>query len=292
MLSPPEHAELPIERPLAGLGAWDCHVHVFGPRERYPLAAARRYTPALADGAGLLAHRDALGLDHLVLVQPSPYGTDNRCLIDALASLGPAARAIAALEPRDIDEARLTHLHALGVRGLRINPFGRVRALAGVAASIRATVERLRGTGWHVEVHCEPDLVRPVAAFAAAAAVPVVYDHVLGLEPAEPGFAAQAADLVALVAREPVWVKLSDRACRTREDRAWLTETIAALAEAAPDRLVWGSDWPHTPLDDGGEAPAPFRAADSRATLAWCASIVDASALCRILRDNPARLYG
>src|SRR3712207_6139262 len=110
-------------------GAWDCHVHTFGPHDRYPLSPERRYTPGEAMAADARTHAATIGARHLVLVQPSPYGEDNSCLLDALAALGPSCRGVVVLKASALDDTTLADLDAAGVRGVRLNPNGRIRAV-------------------------------------------------------------------------------------------------------------------------------------------------------------------
>jgi predicted TIM-barrel fold metal-dependent hydrolase len=272
-----------------GLTTWDCHVHVFGQPERYPLVADRRYTPGVADVGRLLAHARAAGIDRLVLVQPTPYGDDNRCLFDALAELGSAHRALAVLDPLARDD--LQELHERGVRGLRINPPGAIQALSQVETAVPVAAARLSGTPWHIEVNCLPVLARPIAALCAGSGVPLVYDHLFGLDPSDPRFGSLAAEMIALAADVPIWVKLSgpDRVCVTREHYARWAEVALAVFEAASGRVVWGSDWPHTPVHGQDSA---FRPVDELAQLSWLHRVLGAEALRSVLRDNPQRLYG
>lgn len=277
-------------------GAFDCHTHVFGPFERFPLAATRAYTPGPASVARLRAHLSGLGIERVVLVAPSPYGTDNSRLVAALAELGPRAVGVA-VTPPDATADQLRELDRAGVRGFRVNLHSARNAempdqvLRRAREALRRSADQAGRHGWHLQVFAATDLLLGTAPTLAALPVPVVIDH-FGLV-AEPG-----PDLDALceLVREPhVWIKLSaPERCTPTPDAPPFTEVATALLHAAPDRAVWASDWPHT---DGRNRtdprrPEPFRPVDDHAALArlrrWCAAEHLYHA---VLHHNPRRLY-
>lgn len=277
-------------------GACDCHVHLFGPPERFPFAPDRVYTPGSADETALLALHDRLGISRVVLVQPSPYGTDNSRLLAGLARLGSRARAVAVVAPAASDDD-LARLSQAGVRGLRLNVDTKgVVDPEAVWASLREEAARCARLGWHVQVLTRLSVISALEHRLAALPAPLVIDHFgrpdLGQGVDQPGFAA----LLRLVRTGHSWVKLSSigRLCGTDQDR--IAPFVRALVEAGADRLVWGSDWPHTGGGRGGRSAAeiePFADVDDAKSLAALARAVgDAGTLRRILVDNPARLYG
>ena len=237
-------------------------MHVF--ESRFPLDSQARYRPADATVAELRAHLRALGLERVVIVQPSPYGTDNACTLAALAALGPMSRAVAVIG----EDADLEALHRAGVRGARVNlETGGDRDIG----KIRRTAQRVARLGWHVQVFAKIDLLRDVEID-----VPLVIDHF--------GLAASAAPLLALMKDRDVWVKIS-APHRLGVDPEPI---IAALARAHPERLLWGSDWPHVPR--GRRSPErvePYEKVDDAAALA----LIPANVREKILVENPARLY-
>jgi predicted TIM-barrel fold metal-dependent hydrolase len=278
--------------------ACDCHVHVVGPKSRYPLAPRRSYTPMEAPCDALVAMLNRLGLDRVVIVQPSFYGTDNACTLDALAELGNRARAVAVVAD-NITPGELDDLHRRGVRGLRLN------ILTAGGAPAEAVRERLRDTarictrnGWHIQLFVGSHMVLPLAPTLRELPVPAVIDHFGFIRPAD--FNSAAADcLIDLVADGHVWVKLSG------SDR--LTDNIAIpamaplarrLAKANPDRIVWGSDWPHTPIHRGepreqADTAQPYRAVDTARLLRQLVEWFDDPSLQeQVLVKNPAQLYG
>jgi predicted TIM-barrel fold metal-dependent hydrolase len=279
----PTPAEPP---PLAAVGgAWDCHLHVFGHPARYPLPGRRRYTPGVATPADARAHAERIGAAHLLFVQASIYLDDNACMLDALAELGPAHRGVSVLPAAALDDRRLADFAAAGVRGVRLNPGGRIRELAQVADEVPALARRLAGTGWHLEVHCPVALAAPILDLATDA-VPVVFDHMMGLDLGGAGFADDLETVAGLAAHPNVWVKLSVRSAPGGDPEANRAEAVRRLLAAAPERIVWGSDWPHTPWD-GGHG---FRAVDDRREAsAMLALVGDAAG--RVFRDSPARLF-
>lgn len=290
MPSQPDALIRPASAPLAVFGeSWNCHVHVFGARALYPLRADRRYTPAPAGTLELLAHARRIGASRLVLIQPSPYGTDNRCLLDAMSALPDNCRAVLALGSDRLTETTMADLHGRGVRGIRVNPGGRIGSLASLRHEIRRIAECLAQTPWHLEVNCAPSVAAPLADLVADLRTPVVFDHLFGLDPAQGDWATARDATRALLRRERIWVKISgvDRVCRAPADRGRVEEVVALLVETAADRLVWGSDWPHTPLDGEGEA---FRSVDDVGEAARMASLL-AQAAAGIFVGNPLRLY-
>lgn len=292
--------ELPVPLPA---GACDCHLHVFGPHARFALAPGRSYTPPEATLADYEARAAALGLSRMVLVQPSPYGTDNACLLDALARAGGKARGIVALGPDRSDEgandeAALAAMDAAGVRGVRVtlNAKGSDSPEA-VAAAIARLGPRMAARGWHIQVFASLASIAGAAEAIRAAPVPVVLDH-MGL--ARPGSVGGAdfARLLSLLSDGRCWVKLSgaDRITGSDADFAPALPVMRALADANSEHLVWGSDWPHTARHAGGAdagAPAAHRPLDDAALLRLLIDAVGTgTALTRILSDNPGRLYG
>ena len=276
--------------PAPPSGAFDCHTHVFGPFDRFPLAPDRAYTPGPAGVAQLRIQLDALGIEHVVLVQPSPYGSDNSCLVDALSQLGPRARGVAVIEPGATD-AELGDLHRAGVRGIRVNLHSRGSGRP-ISDLLPAAGERVAPLGWHVQVFADAETLLEAAATIAGMPVPVVIDH-LGLLPG-PGRALDG--MCELLEEAHIWIKLS--APERATDNADGPEAAAvarALLAAAPDRTVWASDWPHTDGRDRRDplAVEPFREVDDRAALdrlwCWCA---DEQAWQAVLADNPSCLYG
>lgn len=277
-------------------GACDCHVHLFGPPETFPFAPDRVYTPGSADETALLALHERLGISRVVLVQPSPYGTDNSRLLAGLAELGPRGRAVAVVDP-NASEGLLKRLSQAGVRGLRLNVDTQgVVDPEAVWASLREEAGRCARLGWHVQILTRLSVISALEHRLATLPAPLVVDHFgrpdLGQGVDQPGFAA----LLRLVRAGHAWVKLSSigRLCGAQQDR--IAPFVRALIETRADRLVWGSDWPHTGGGRGGRPVGeiePFAKVDDAASLAALArAIGDAGTLRRILVDNPARLYG
>ncbi len=264
--------------------ACDSHAHIIGEPARYPMVANRSYTPPPASIAAYRAMLAALGLERGVIVQPSFYGTDNRCTQDALRASAGAFRGVAVVGA-GVDAGLLAELSADGFRGARFNLlFGGGLSL-DVLEDVAARVARV---GWHVQLLIDIRQLPAIEARIAALPCPVVFDH-LGHFPVpasgaegEAGFAA----LERLVGNGRTWVKLSGgyRLSALPPPYADLRGFAQRLCALRPDRLVWGSDWPHTALE--GEMPNDGPLLDTLAD--W---VPDTATRKRILVDNPAALY-
>jgi predicted TIM-barrel fold metal-dependent hydrolase len=279
-------------------GACDCHTHVFGPPTQFPFAPQRSYTPGEASLEELLALQRDLHLDRVVIVQPSVYGTDNSCTVDALRRLDGRGRAVAVIAD-DITQAELEALHRAGVRGVRLN-----LATAGVndpdvaRRRLAATTARIAPLNWHVQIYTDMAVIAALQADLEALKVPLVIDHFGGaqaaLGPTQPGFAA----LLALVRAGKAYVKLSApyRSSSLRPDYADVASLAAPLIAANPARMLWGSDWPHP---GGGhkrgqsieEIEAFFPEDDGRTLNLLAEWAPDPALRRRVLVDNPALLY-
>jgi predicted TIM-barrel fold metal-dependent hydrolase len=229
----------------------DSHFHVIAPLERAPMHPARSYTPAAASLDEWQRTVAPLGVTRGVVVQPSFYGTDNRVLLEALEEGAGALVGIAAVDA-DVADAELDRLAAAGVRGVRMAHFepGDPRAMGGFVplAAFDALESRLAERGLHLQLLTDSRLLPAIERRLVRSRVPVVIDH-LGRAPARLGARHEGVRALARLMREgPAWVKLSgianvsDAAPGYEDARA----VHDALVEAAPERLVWGSDWPHT----------------------------------------------
>lgn len=276
-------------------GACDCHAHVFGPPARFPFDPTRTYTPGEASVEQLEAHQAALGLTRVVIVQPSPYGVDNSCTLDAARRLGDNARVVAVVAANLGTEA-LRGLHAAGVRGIRLNleTVGQSDP-AIVGTMLRAAADLVAPLGWHVQTYTNLGVIDALHRVLAELPVPVVIDH-FGRSMAAGGVGQSGfAALLDLVSKGRAYVKLSapHRIAAQPDDAGLIAR---ALIAANPARMLWGSDWPHAAGRPGGRDPAviePFAAIDDHRALArlleWAGDAATAQA---ILVDNPARLYG
>jgi predicted TIM-barrel fold metal-dependent hydrolase len=271
--------------------ACDCHVHVFGPAARFPFAKERTYTPPEASVEELLAHQEQLGLERAVIVQPSPYGTDNSCTLDALRRLGARARGVVVLD-QGIKDFQLREMHAAGVRGIRVDlETGGERDPARTRRALDAAAAQAAPLGWHVELCANSRLIQELKVFLQGLAVPLVVDH-FGLPKEEKSFDS----LLELVRRGKAYVKLSaPHRFAVEPDCADAEPYARALCEANADRVLWGSDWPH-PAAQGvawrKDEITPFDVIDDRAALERVAGwLEDSSQLEKILIGNPAKLY-
>ena len=263
--------------------AADCHAHVFGPRDQYPWAANRLYTPPPVFLDDYLAMHRVVGIERGVLVQTGLYGTDNRFIVDAIKAHPNRLRGIA-LIGEDITDRELRHLAESGLRGFRVNRTAKTGLGFEVA---RKLAERSKEFGWHVQflldVEDHPDLDIFLGGFATE----VVIDHMGRPDPEKgvsaPGFQA----LLRLLRSGRGWAKLSAPYRTSRRPPPYddMTPFARALVETAPDRLVWGSDWPHVLLET--EMPNDGDLVDQLAV--W---VPDEAIRKRILVDNAERLYG
>ena len=265
-------------------GACDSHVHVFEANDEYPSVATPHYT--LPDGSLGKLHRmaEVLSLQRFVIVQPSYYGTDNSCMLDALAAAGAAARGVAMVEPNR-SEQELIDLHTRGVRALRLDLFLRSSwPTADIIAYIEASVRETRSLGWHVQFYTPGWVVRDLLPYLAELDATFVIDH-MGYMLESDGLTNTDFDrLLDVVSKSKAWIKLS-APYRLAKDGNFerLRPMARGLIEVAPDRIIWGSDWPHIP--EGGK--------DTGTLLNLLADWApDAESRRRILVDNPARLFG
>jgi predicted TIM-barrel fold metal-dependent hydrolase len=281
-------------------GACDCHVHVFDPAH-FPYAPDRTYTPGVATVEDLNRFRQSLGLSRMVLVQPSVYGTDNQCLLNALSVLGPeVARGVAVIDPETVSDVTLQDLYDAGVRAVRVNLESKGERSSGLALSaISATAERVAPFGMAVQVYGDLRLIADIADDIAQLRVPLILDHFGGAKAAlgveQHGFRA----LTELLRAGAIWIKLSGvyRASQAKPTFSDIRPVAEALIEANDGRLVWASDWPHT----GGLAERatrqpteiePFQQIDDAHVLDLLADwAADPARHHRILVDNAAELF-
>jgi predicted TIM-barrel fold metal-dependent hydrolase len=279
--------------------ACDCHTHIHGDVEAFPFFAGRVYTPGPASPEEMTTLHKALHIERVVIVTPSVYGTDNSSSLFGMKARGATARGVAVIDDKTT-EAQLDTMHADGFRGIRIN-----LATDGVnnpdvgRARFTAAIERIKARGWHVQLYTTLSMISAIRDLVLASPVPAVFDHFGGLEASlgleQPGF----ADLIALVKSGKAYVKISGayRSSNLAPDYQDMLPYARALIAANPDRIVWGTDWPHpdSAQVEGRRTTdlAPFHAIDDGRLLnqlpVWAP---DADVRKKILADNPARLYG
>ena len=268
-------------------GVIDCHCHVFADQSQYPLVANRSYTPQLCTLADYLRVSEILGVTRMVQVNASTYGFDNTLTLDVIAKLGQKrARGIAGVAP-DVSESEIPKLHDGGMRGVRLSTmvkgYGGPELLAVIAKTIKPF-------GWHVQLHV--DKISETAALEQQLLdhpTPIVFDHLGRVRGGEGVNAAGFQALLRILKqRNDCWVKLSsfyrlsDAGAPAFAD---MKPVAQALLKARPDRVVWGSNWPH-PIWDGA---MPNDGDLMDLVCDWCG---DAATLQRVLVDNPATLYG
>ena len=277
--------------------ACDCHVHVFGDPKRFPFATSRTYMPESASVEELQALHRALHLDRVVIIQPSVYGTDNSCMLDALKQIGSDARGIAVID-KETSKKSLDDMHQAGVRGVRINLGTTGQDDPALARQrLQSAMEQISGRNWHIQMYVNLTVIEGISEQISAAPVPVVFDHFGGARASlgvqQPGFDS----LLSLVRSGKAYVKISGayRASTEAPDYADVAPLARALISANPDRILWGTDWPHTQTMSGRKSTdvSPLLQLDDGRLLNLLAAWAPDPALRKtILVDNPARLYG
>ncbi|SIQ60502.1 amidohydrolase family protein [Pseudacidovorax sp. RU35E] len=281
-------------------GACDCHVHIFGPREQYPLADDRTFAPGVASVDDLLRMHAHIGVSRVVIVQASPQGLDNRGVLDALAELrrrGHAARGVVVLAP-GTDLRTLKELHAQGVRGIRVNLQSYGQTDPQLAASrLHAAAAMAAEMGWHVQTYTTLAVIGALQADIARLPVPLVVDHFALADPRLNDARADWLALLALLRQGRTYVKLSApyRLVETLDGRDGHA-MARTLIETNPDRMLWGTDWPHTGPFPGRprerEGVDPFHPVDNGAQLSMLGLWATPEERHRILVTNPQKLYG
>jgi predicted TIM-barrel fold metal-dependent hydrolase len=278
--------------------ACDCHTHIHLP-EKYPFFDGRVYTPEPASPEEMATLHKSLGIERVVIVTPSVYGTDNRATLEGIKFRGDTARGIAVIDDKT-SEADLDAMGKAGFRGIRVN-----LATSGVndpsigRKRLEAAIERVKGRGWHVQCYTNLALLTNIKDVLAASPVPVVFDHFGGADAdkglEQPGW----AELVEAVKSGKVYVKISGayRLSNKGPDYPDSAPFAKALIAANPDRLVWGTDWPHpNSVTPAGKKPTDltplYQIDDGRVLNLLAVWTPDAATRKKILVDNPARLYG
>ena len=267
-------------------GAVDAHCHVFGPGEKFPFAPERKYTPCDASTEQLWALRDHLGFTRNVIVQATCHGADNRALVDALESANGLARGVATVR-QDVSDAELKALDDAGVRGARFNFVKRLVDTLPHDA-LESVAERIQALGWHTVIYFESQDLPELADFFGSLPGAIVFDHMgrpdVTKDPDGPEF---DRFIELLAANENLWTKVS---CPERLSVAGPPEYgdvvpfARRVVETFPDRVLWGTDWPHPNMKS--HMPDDGKLVD------YIPRIAATPALQRkLLVDNPMRLY-
>lgn len=270
-------------------GAIDAHCHVFGPMAEFPFSPKAKYLPEDAGPDTLFALRDHLGFSRNVVVQASCHGTDNAATLNAIAQSNGKARGVAVVDP-DISDAELLALHEGGIRGIRFNFLKRLVDNAPKDKFLE--VAKRLPEGWHVVIYFEADILEELRPFMDAIPVPLVIDH-MGRPDVTQG--PDGADLKAfrafLDSREDIWFKAT---CPERLDALkeggmgdpWdnFAAAVAPLVADYPDRVIWGTDWPHPNMQD--EIADDGHIVDMIPRIAPTAELQE-----KLLVTNPMRLY-
>jgi predicted TIM-barrel fold metal-dependent hydrolase len=273
-------------------GACDTHFHVFGPPDRFPYAATRRYEPPAAPIEHYWNVQKITGLARAIVVQPTAHGTDNAAILDAIARSGGKLLGVACIHEHMTD-AELVALKAGGIRAAR---FSLMSDRAGSRDAIAREIERIARLDWSLVLHIEPQYLLAHEDFIRGLPVPTVIDHMARVDPSE-GLEQPAFQLLLdLLADDRFWTKICcvDKISALPQAHgldgppfADVVPFARAVIDAAPDRVIWGSDWPH------GNTFAPGRTPNEGDLLDLLGEMApDSETRRRILVDNPARLYG
>ena len=279
-------------------GACDCHTHIHGDPQRFPFYSGRVYTPETALPEEMTTLHAALKVQRVVIVTPSVYGTDNSATLYGMRARGADARGVAVID-ESTPERALDEMHRAGVRGIRLN-----LATSGIndpavgRQRLQDAIARVSRRNWHVQINTNLAMIAAIKDVAAGASVPIVFDHFggaqaqLGVE--QPGF----ADLIELVRSGRAYVKISGayRSSTSAPDFADVVPLARALIAANPDRIVWGTDWPHpnsvtTPGRSPTEVTPLLQIDDGRLLNQLPVWAPDPMIRKKILVDNPVRLY-
>jgi D-galactarolactone isomerase len=264
-------------------GAVDCHHHVYD--RRFPAAADARLRPPDAGVGDYLDARGRFGTSRSVVVQPSTYGSDNRLLVRALHEFGPAARGVAVVDA-DVADRQLRELDSAGVRGIRVN----LRMGPASSGDVPPLARRAAQLGWHLQLLAPPSFVEENLTMLASLPVPLVLDHLALLPPGDRSTVAPSTRAVLrLLETGNTWVKLSGIEILSRSGPPGYADQVPVaglLVRRAPERLLWGSNWPYP-------AAAPQQRPDDAGLVDFLIGLVpDASVRHRILVDNPESLFG
>ena len=274
-------------------GAVDAHCHVFGPGNRFPYAPERKYTPCDASKEQLFALRDHLGFSRNVIVQATCHGSDNRALLDALATSGGRARGVATVD-RNISDAELKAMHAAGVRGTRFNFLKRLADFTPPEV-LMEIAQRIAPLGWHVVVYFEAQDLPELYDFFTALPTTVVVDHMGRPDVKKPVDGPEFGLFTRMLEQHTnIWSKVScperlslsgPRALNgERHPYRDVVPFARHLVERFPDRVLWGTDWPHPNLKD--------HMPDDGLLVDFIPDIAPTPELQRrLLVDNPDRLY-
>ena len=274
----------PAFRPPAG--AVDAHCHVFGPEAQFPFAPERKYTPCDASKGQLFALRDFLGFERSVIVQATCHGNDNRALVDALEHSNGRARGVASVA-RDVSDADLRRMHAAGVRGTRFNFVRRLvdftprEVLAEIA-------QRIAPLGWHVVVYFEAQDLPELWDFFTALPTTVVVDHMGRPDVTRPVDGPEFALFLRLMREHGnIWSKVSCPERLSKSGPPGYDDAVPfarRLVETFPDRVLWGTDWPHPNMKT--HMPDDGKLVDYVPRIATTPELQR-----KLLVDNPMRLY-
>lgn len=279
------HADPSVPRFTPPPGAVDAHCHVFGPMAAFPFSAKAKYLPEDAGPDMLFALRDKLGFARNVIVQASCHGTDNAATLSAIAESNGKARGVAVVDPA-IGDAELERLHAGGIRGVRFNFLKRLVDDAPKDKFLEI-VRRIQPLGWHVVVYFEADILAELRPFLDAIPTLLVIDHMGRPDVAQgPHGPDMQAFRALLDSREDIWTKVT---CPDRLDAKgppWndFAAAVAPLVADYPDRVLWGTDWPHPNMQDA--IPDDGALVDMIPRIAPTAELQQL-----LLVANPMRLY-
>lgn len=283
----------PTGRPSRELppNSWDTHFHALGPQARFPYASTRKYTPPDAALEQCLAFHDRLGIDRGLEVHANTHGFDNAVDLDAVANSGGRYLGVIRLNER-VTRQGCEHLHEAGIRGVRFAFHPQHSAQYGGEldrASFEHVLGCIEGLGWFVELHFDGAALPGLQPWLEQEPATLVIDHFGRVDPSQGVRGAPFRALLDLARRDHVWVKLSgaDRITKLGPPYADVTPLAHALLEVAPDRLVWGSDWPHTGVFDPARMPDDADLVDALFDF-----VPDEALRRRVLVTNPERLLG
>jgi 2-pyrone-4,6-dicarboxylate lactonase len=280
---PLDHPRTPSLRLPAG--SCDAHCHIFGPFDRYPLPDDRSFTPALAPEAALRVWHQRFSFDRCVIVQSQGHGYDHRPLLDALRGGAGRYKGVALVRPSDTDKT-IAAYDAAGVCGARFNFLAHLGGRPDLEA-IRGVAARIKPFGWHLALHVAGNDICEYAAFIRTLDVRVVIDHMARPDVAGGPDGTAMRALLALLDTGNIWVKLSgaDRMSETGAPFHDALPIARRIAAHAPERILWGSDWPHVNL----HGPMPD---DGDLTDLIAEMVPDETQRHQLLVDNPARFFG